>query len=210
MNLRPARTTRDDRRTRQATPHKARRWLTIMAGVAALALGVATPASAGLLVQDHYSVAGTETLDICGGTFQYDFAFDGTFSFVYRATSPAPYGADRTHTIEVYTNPATGKTMTVDFRGQFRDFTITIDDQTNVLTLTGMKSGTVTVYDTHGALLLRDAGTFFETVLLDDGGTPAIPDDDTFIADLGKTFGPHGRTDTYSLDFCTGLVALTS
>jgi hypothetical protein len=55
-----------------------------------------------------------------------------------------------------------------------------------------------------------NAGTFLETVLLDDGGTPEIPDDDTFIADLGATFGPHGRTDTYSRDFCADLVAFTS
>jgi hypothetical protein len=181
----------------------------ILAGVGALALG-ATPASAHSVVQDHYSVSGTETIDICGGTFQHDFAYDGTFSFVVRATSPAPYGADRTHSVDVYTNPATGKTFTTEFRGQFRDFTITIDDQTNVLTLTGMKSGTVTAYDTHGTLVFRDAGTFFATVLFDDGGTPEIPDDDTFLADLGKTFGPHGRTDTYRRDFCSDLVAFTS
>ena len=62
--------------------------------------------------------------------------------------------------------------------------------------------------DTYSVLLFRDAGTFLETVL-DDRGTPAIPDDDTFLADLGTTFGPHGRTDTYSRDFCSD-VGLTS
>ena len=65
------------------------------------------------------------------------------------------------------------------------------------------------MHDTVGMLLFRDAGTFLETVLLDDGGTPKIPEDDTFNADLGTTFGPHGRTDTYSRDFCTDLVAVT-
>jgi hypothetical protein len=181
----------------------------ILAGIAFLSLGI-TPASANPLGQDYYSVSGTETVDICGGTFQHDFAYEGTFSFVLRGTSPAPYGADRTHTVDAYTNPATGRTLTNDFRGQFRDFTITIDDQTNVLTLAGRKSGTLTASDTYGTVLFRDAGTFLETVLLDDGGTPEIPDDDTFIADLGTTFGPHGRTDTYGRDFCTDLVTFTS
>lgn len=198
-----------NRRTRRGVHHRTRGWVGLVAGVGALFLGVA-PAHAGQVVQDHYSVSGTETVDICGGTFQHDFAYDGTFSFVFRGTSPVPYGSDRSHTVDGYTDPTTGKTFTKEFRGQFRDFTITIDDQTNVLSLTGRKSGTVTVYDTHGTLLFRDAGTFLETVLLDDGGTPAIPDDDTFIADVGTTFGPHGRTDTYSRDFCTDLVAFTS
>ena len=199
-----------DGRSGWAVNRTARRWIWSMAGAGLLALGVTATASAATVVQEHYSVSGTETVDICGGTFQHDFAYDGTFSFVLRGTSAAPYGADRTHTVDVYTNPATGKTFTNAFRGQFRDFTITIDDRTNVLTLTGRKSGTVTAYDTHGTLLFRAAGTFLETVLLDDGGTPAIPDDDTFIADLGTTFGPHGRTDTYGRDFCTDLVAFTS
>jgi hypothetical protein len=191
-------------------PRSARRWISIVAAAGALALTVATPVSAALLVQEHYSVSGTEMLDICGGTFQHDFEYDGTFSFVFRGTSPAPYGADRTHTEDVYTNPATGKAFTNVFRGQFRDFAITIDDQTNVLTLSGMKSGTLTAFDPDGTLLFRDAGTFLATVLLDDGGTPEIPDDDSFIADLGKTFGPNGRTDTYGRDFCADLVAFTS
>jgi hypothetical protein len=197
-------------RVRWAIRRMARGWMGILAGVGVLALGVTAPAYADQVVQDHYSVSGTETVDICGGTFQHDFAYDGTFSFVVRGTSPAPYGADRAHTVDAYTDPATGRTLTNEFRGQFRDVTITIDEQTNVLTLTGMKSGTLTASDTHGTLVFRDAGTFLETVLLDDGGTPEIPDDDTFIADLGATFGPHGRTDTYGRDFCTDLVAFTS
>lgn len=197
-------------RAEWAMHRRLRRWKWIMAGVGVLAIGVTSPAYANAVVQDHYLVSGTEVVDICGGTFQHDFAYDGTFSFVFRGTSPAPYGADRTDTVDAYTNPATGKTFTNEFRGQFRDFTITIDDQTNVLTLAGMKSGTVTAYDTDGTLLFRDAGTFVETVLLDDGGTPEVPDDDTFIADLGTTFGPHGRTDTYTRDFCTDLVDFTS
>jgi hypothetical protein len=175
-----------------------------------LVLSVTTPAWAQTLVQDHYAVSGTETIDVCGGTFRHDFEYDGTFSFVLRGTSPAPYGADRTHTVDAYTNPATSKRLTNEFRGQFRDATITIDDETNVLTLTGMKSGTLTASDTDATLLFRDAGTFRETVLLDDAGTPAVPDDDTFLADLGASFGPHGRTDTYSRDFCTVLGAVTS
>jgi hypothetical protein len=65
-------------------------------------------------------------------------------------------------------------------------------------------------FDTGGAVPFRDAGTSLATVLLDDGGTPAIPDDDTFLADLGTTFGPHGRTDTYGRDFCLDLVDFTS
>src|SRR5262245_21613737 len=187
-----------------------RRWPGTLVGVAILTLGIAAPALASQVVQDHYSISGTETLRICGGVFQHDFAYDGTFSFVFRGTGPAPYGSDRTHTVDTYANPATGKTLTNVFRGQFRDATITINDQTGVLTLVGMKSGTLTAYDTSGTLLFRDAGMFRETVLIDDGGTPADPDDDTFISDLGATFGPHGRTDTYGRDFCTDLVALTS
>ena len=199
------------RRSAASSPGRvARHWIAGLVGAGILTLGLVAPASATTLVQDHYSVSGTAILEICGGTFQYDFAFDGTFSFVFRGTSPAPYGADRTHTVEVYTNAATGKTMTVEFRGQFRDVTITIDDQTNVLTLTGRKSGTVTVNGPEGTLLFREAGTFLATVLLDDGGTPEIPDDDTFLADLGKTFVPPGRTGVYGHDFCTELVAATS
>jgi hypothetical protein len=197
------------RRTEWTGHRKARGWIWIVAAVGFLALAV-TPASADSLAQDHYSVSGTETVDICGRTFQHDFAYEGTFSFVVRGTSPAPFGADRTHTVDRYTNAATGKTFTNEFRGQFRDFAITIDDQTDVLTLTGMKSGTLTATDTDGRLLFRDAGAFLETVLLDDGGSPANPDDDTFIADLGTTFGPHGRTDTYSRNFCSDLVVFTS
>ena len=186
-----------------------RGWMWVMAGVGVLALGVATPASADPVVQDHYSVSGSEIVDICGDRYQHDFAYDGTFSFVWRGTSPAPFGADRTHTVDAFTNPSTGKTLTNEFRGQFRDFSITIEGRTNVLTLTGRKSGTLTVSDTQGSLLFRDAGTFLETVTIDDGGTPENPEDDIFIRDLGTTFGPHGRTDTYSRDFCADLVAVT-
>jgi hypothetical protein len=198
------------RRTGRTMKGKAPGWISIISGVGALALSVTTPAAAQTLVQDHYAVSGTETIDVCGGTFQHDFEYDGTFSFVLRGTSPAPYGADRTHTVDGFTNPTTGKTLTNEFRGQLRDARITIDGHTNVLTLTGRKSGTLTASDAFGTLLYRDAGTFLETLLLDDGGTPGEPDDDTFLADLGTSFGPHGRTDTYSRDFCTDLVAFTS
>jgi hypothetical protein len=187
----------------------ARGWICVMAVAGALTLGLVTPVAAGTVVQDHYSVTGTETIEVCGGTFRHEFAYDGTFSFVFRGTSPAPYGADRTHTLDAYTNPVTGKTLSTEFRGQFRDVTIAIDDATDVLTLTGSKSGTLTA-SVDGMLLFRDAGTFQETVLLDDGGTPAIPDDDAFIADLGTTFGPHGRHDTNDRDFCADLVSFTN
>lgn len=186
------------------------RRMSIISAVVAAAFGISGPAWAEPVVQDHYQSSGTEMLDICGGTFQHDWNYTGTFSFVVRGTSLAPYGADRTDAMDVYTNPATGKTLTNVFRGQFRDVTIAIDNTTNVLTLTGRKSGTLTVFDTNGSLLFRDAGTSLATVLLDDGGTPALPDDDTFIADLGITLGPHGRTDTYDRDFCVDLVAFTS
>jgi hypothetical protein len=188
--------------------HKARRWMSMVVGAAALILGGTAPVAGAGVVQDHYAMSGRETVEVCGATFVHDFAYEGTFSLVVRGTSPAPYGADRTHTLDAYTNPATGKTLTTEFRGQFRDATISIDEATDVLTLSGSKSGTLTA-SLDGILLFRDAGTFLETILLDDGGTPAVPDDDTFLADLGTTFGPHGRHDTSDRDFCADLVALT-
>jgi hypothetical protein len=199
-----------DRRMGRASSRSARRWMSIAATAGAVALAGATPVAAAAVVQDHYTVSGSETIEICGGTFEHAFAYEGTFSFVLRGTSPAPYGADRTHAVDRYTDPATGKALTNEFRGQFRDVAITIDDTTDILTLTGLKSGTLTAWVDTGTVVFRDAGTVRETVLIDDGGTPAVPDDDAFIADLGTTFGPHGRADTNDRDFCADLVALTN
>ena len=154
----------------------------------------------------HFSDSFSEEVD-CG-----DFAalveVDVDWAFVLNphGRDRLAYGIETSHGRQLWTNLATGKTLTVDSNFVVKDLRVThIGDGT--LTILVQSAGGVNVYGPDGKLLLREPGLSRSLLLIGDGGTPTDPTDDVFLADLGRVKGSTGRNDLDGTDLCGVLRA---
>lgn len=103
-----------------------------------------------------------------------------------------------------FTNPATGKTYSGRWIVNDKDLKVT-DNGDGTLTILVLATGSAKWYDADGKLLFSDPGQTRYEILIDHGGTPADPTDDTWLADLGIVKGSTGRNDLEGRDFCEDL-----
>ena len=75
----------------------------------------------------------------------------------------------------------------------------------STLTILALATGNSQWFDASGKLLFADPGQTRYELLIDHGGTPADPEDDTFLEDLGVVKGSTGRNDLEGHDFCDDL-----
>lgn len=104
-----------------------------------------------------------------------------------------------------FTNLANGKTYRGEWVVNDKDLRIT-DNGDGTLTILVLATGSSKWYDADGKLLFADPGQVRYEVLVDHGGTPADPRDDTWLADLGVVKGSTGRNDLQDNDFCEDLL----
>ncbi|KRE29410.1 hypothetical protein [Agromyces sp. Soil535] len=191
----------------------------VAATSAVLLLGTAAPAVAeGPPVIDHFVevedfIAQERFPEWCAGVVQFDVAYHaetvGTFHFGQRG-SGLWYGGSSYQRTEVYTNVENAKTYTFVFRGSEQDAKV-VDNGDGTLTLTIKSVGSEEYFGPDGTSLFHDRGQYSFGFLVDHGGTPDDPSDDTDVADGFLGFGPeHGRFDTHDRDFCADIVEFLS
>jgi hypothetical protein len=123
-----------------------------------------------------------------------------------------PHGRDRLvyflqHGVrtEVFTNPASGKSLTSVAKVIEKDMRVT-DNGDGTLTILILATGNAVLYGEDGKAIARNPGQVRFEILVDHGGTPGDPADDEFLADLGEVKGSTGRSD----DFCEAALPALS
>jgi hypothetical protein len=174
----------------------------------------ASPALARPLEHDHFdeatsAIAQEEFPGFCDTIVDFPVLHEhhaqGMFLFVLHGDGLA-YGGGPFRSTDVWTNTLNEQTFTITSARQQRDLKVT-DNGDGTLTIEGMLSGVQKAYGPDGTLLFIDSGTVRFEFLVDHGGTPSDPTDDTFIRDLGVT-AMHGQADTAGRDFCEDLVSI--
>ena len=182
------------------------RTLVLAAGVTvAVMISPAGPAAAKPLVQEHVHDSGSELLPgFCDDlNVRHDFEADVYFSGKPHGSAGLIYFADRSRTTDSWTNVDNDKTFTIVSSGQVKDARVT-DNGDGTLTVLVIFAGHESAYGPDGKRLFLDAGTFRIEFIVDHGGTPTDPSDDTEIEFLGIV-KPAGRSDTAGRDFCADL-----
>jgi len=151
----------------------------LVSGLTVLGLGVA-PAGATLVDHEHFHDSSSEVIENCGLTLLEEVDISGTFLATSHGPDGLIYEIEIAHGTVSWTNLANGKTMTASLAGfNFRDLKVT-DNGDGTLTLIQMSSGNFIVRGPDpGAALRMVTGTIRFEVLIDDGGTPTDPSDDT-------------------------------
>jgi hypothetical protein len=181
----------------------------ILALSASAAVMLATAASARVIVRETTHEEDTLVLnnfcDVQGLTVEDAFVGDFRVHAVPHGRDRLAYFLERGRVTQVFTNPATDKSVTAVARFIEKDLRVT-DNGDGTLTILALSTGNGVVYGADGKAIARDPGQVRMEFVVDHAGTPADPSDDVFLEDLGMVKGPTGRTD----DFCAAVVpALT-
>jgi len=187
------------------------RSIPLAASVSAAALVLmAAPANAGQLFHDRWHDAGSEVFDdFCGmDGVVHDFDVQGISHAEGHGTAQLAYFMDNFHGWESFTNPDTGDAYVHVFNVVIHDWKVT-DNGDGTLTVVSMGAGGDKWYASNGSLALHDTGTVRFAGLLDHNGTPANPDDDVFLEDLGVVKPSTGTNDTDGRDFCDDFFLAT-
>jgi hypothetical protein len=181
----------------------------ILALAAAAAVMLATAASAKVIVRETTHEEDTFVLnnfcDVRGLTVEDAFVGDFRLQAVPHGRDRLAYFLEHGNVTQVFTNPATDKSVTAVARFTEKDLRVT-DNGDGTLTILVLSTGNGVVYGADGKAIARNPGQVRFEILVDHNGTPADPDDDDFLAELGEVKGSTGRTD----DFCAAVVpALT-
>ena len=188
---------------------RALRLSAILALGAAAAVMFATAASAKQVFRE--TIHEEETLviedfcDVPGLDVQLAHVLDSRVHAVPHGSDRLDYFIEHGRATDVYTNPTTGKSITGVTKFIEKDLRVT-DNGDGTLTILIMATGNGVVYGEDGKAIARNPGQVRFKFLVDNGGTPADPSDDEFLADLGMVKGSTGRSD----DFCEAAVPALS
>jgi hypothetical protein len=189
-----------------------RRWATPSVTAAGLALvamaATLTATSAQARPIEHFSGnnQGSFVRDDFCGEVEVRIDFDYDFTVVARESGPArlPRYTVSSHGIETFTNLATGKSVTAFSDSVTQDVRVT-DSGDGTLTILYQTPGAARNFGPDGRVLLIDSRPSWYEVVLDHGGTPSDPSDDTFISEeLVRDVAAH-----VTKDFCSAFRAAT-
>jgi hypothetical protein len=174
-------------------------------GVAAVLLTTAVAAPANATIDDRfdYHNVWTETFTDCGvDTISASFDYIGSFTAreIKSSDGTAWLGHNHNQFVEVYTNPANGRSFSISGDNNWREIKgIRLHD--NVWEFDWKDSGsTFTVRDAAGTVLYRDRGTTVGRDVLDTGGD-TVPGGTYLSSDVVALRGKFS-----SLDWCSDLV----
>ena len=181
----------------------------ILALGASAAVMLATAASAKVIVRETTHEEDTFVLnnfcDVEGLTVVDAFVGDFRVRAVPHGRDRLAYFLERGKVTQVFTNPATGKSVTAVAKFIEKDLRVR-DNGDGTLTITTLSTGNGVVYGEDGKAIARNPGQIRLQFIVDHAGTPADPDDDVFLADLGIVKDSTGRND----DFCAAVVPALS
>jgi hypothetical protein len=177
-------------------------------GVSAAAM-LATAASAKVIVRETTHEEDTLVLnnfcDVQGLTVEDEFVGDFRLRAVPHGRDRLAYFLEHGKVTQVFTNPATDKSVTAVAKFIEKDLRVT-DNGDGTLTILVLSTGNGVVYGEDGKAIARNPGQIRFQFIVDHAGTPSDPDDDVFLEDLGVVKDPTGRTD----DFCAAVVPALS
>jgi hypothetical protein len=129
---------------------------------------------------------------------------DGTLTIMPRGREGLIYGANRLSITETFTNVDNGKFVVSTVNEIQKDLRVT-DNGDGTLTILILSTGNAVVYNSDGEAIGRNPGQVRFELLVDHGGTPSDPSDDTEIS-FEVVKESTGRTD----DFCEVAVPALS
>jgi hypothetical protein len=173
--------------------------------VASLGLGGTASAAppAHETFHDEFSFTDDNFCDT-GVTIEGDVVVNGRGMIRARGQEALIYFSEHIIVEVTFTNPDTGATMTTVEQSLSKDLHV-IDNGNGTLTVVVLATGNYTMYGADGKAIGRNPGQFRFELLVDHGGTPNDPEDDTEL-DFQVLKESTGRTD----DFCAvAIPALT-
>lgn len=173
----------------------------LVSGLTLLGIGAA-PAGATPFEHEHFHDLSSEVIENCGLTLLEVVDIEGTFLANSHGPDGLIYAIEIAHGSVSWTNLANGKTMTASLAGfNFKDLKVT-NNGDGTLTLIQMSSGNFIVRGPDpGPALRMVTGTIRFEVLIDDGGTPTDPTDDTQL-DFRIIMDPSGLDEFQDTTFC--------
>ena len=185
-----------------------------MVGLVAAATAIGSTALAGIAEAkpfgERFHDESSEIIDdFCGEpglTVRFDQVVDGRFQAGARGKDGLIYFAEHVAFTSVITNLDNGNMVTDKGRVLTKDISV-VDNGDGTLTIEVLATGPFTLYGPDGKAIARDPGQVRFAFVVDHGGTPTDPTDDTEVAFLGVTKESTGRSD----DVCgTAIAALTA
>ena len=150
----------------------------LVSGLTLLGIGAA-PAGATPFEHFQFHDSSSEVFENCGLTLLEEIDFEGMFLANSHGSDGLIYATEVSHGTASWTNLANGKTMTGTSAGVFKDLKVT-NNGDGTLTVISMSSGNFIVRGPDpGAAQRMVTGTIRFERLIDDGGTPTDPTDDT-------------------------------
>jgi hypothetical protein len=178
----------------------------VLAGLAAASICFISPASAKLIdrgtVHDEAHFVVADTCGVAGFTTQVDITFDGRWTLASRGNNRLPYLKESRRVTYVFTNIATGHWVRIEEATRGNDIRVT-DNGDGTMTYLTLHTTNTVVYNQYGKAIARDTGNERFRLLVDNGGTPTDPSDDTVVEFLGDVKPPTGRNIE---DFCAVTV----
>jgi hypothetical protein len=149
---------------------------------------------------DEFSELVTDFCGFPGLDVQVDGVVDGRFTVASRGRDGLVYFMEHVRVSRVMTNVANGAMVSDREITVSKDLKV-VDNGDGTLTITVLATGNFTLYGADGKAIARNPGQVRFQFLIDHGGTPADPSDDTEIAFLGVLKESTGRSD----DVCAAI-----
>jgi hypothetical protein len=174
---------------------------------AAVAVALVAPVAAAPLERGTFHEEFTFTdEDFCeaGLVVRIDGVVDGKFKAMRRGRAGLIYFVEHVRVAQTFTNVDNTRTVTSRETTVSKDLHVT-DNDDGTLTVVFLATGNFTVYGSNGKAIARNPGQIRIEVVVDHGGTPDDPSDDTLISET-VIKESTGRSD----DFCAAVVPALS
>ena len=176
--------------------------------VAVLAASTLSAAPAEARVIDHArfnEVFSIPVPDVCG--VRAIHSRDVVVTFKINLRGGLVYFADHVRGTEAFTNVESGRTMTTVFTTHVHDLVVT-DNGDGTLTVRVHRTRNFTILDDEGNRVGQDTGTMMSELLVDHGGTPSDPVDDTILSTQRVVKESTGLNEI-GATFCEDFLAIT-
>ena len=176
----------------------------VVAGISAVAslMAVGT-ASAAPLERFTFTDEVSEVRQVCGVEVEWRRVEHGSVGLIARGSDELPSAVGAFQGSATYTNVETGASATFAWRSMDKDLRL-IDNgdgtTTAVIQVAGNRSWWV-----DGRPVALGTGVMRVEVLIDNGGTPSDPSDDSFIREVSEIMPQTGQDAASNFDLCAHL-----
>jgi hypothetical protein len=178
--------------------------LAILLGFALPTLLSVAPSSAKVVERgEFHDVFTGEIEDFCdvpGFTVEFEAVVDGRFVVRTQGPDGLLYVMEHVSVSQTNTNPVNNLSVVEKTRTLNKDLRIT-DNGDGTLTIIILMTGPSSLYGPDGKAIARNPGQVRFKAVVDHGGTPTDPSDDTELS-FTQIKGSTGRTD----DYCEAII----